>query len=234
MKKIEVLFPEITSLFGDHFNYKYLAMCSDEIEIVTTSLKETPKFLNEDISLVYMGPMCEKSQELVIDALKPYVSKINEKINNNQLFLIIGNALEVFGQYIENEDGSRIEGLAVTNLYAKRDMMHRYNNWFLGSLDDMEIVGFMCEFAMSYGDNSNNYLFKVNKGIGINKESKFEGYRKNNFMCSYLLGPLLVSNPDFTKYILKLMGIKEPSIKFEESIVEAYKIRLKEFKELNF
>ncbi len=33
---------------------------------------------------------------------------------------MIGNALEVFGKYIENEDGSKIEGLGITELYAKK------------------------------------------------------------------------------------------------------------------
>lgn len=229
MLKIEVLFPEICNLFGNMYNIKYLEKSVQDIEIIYTSLTDTPKFVDEKVDMIYMAPMTENSQELVIEKLKPYTDKIKELIEQNQLFLVIGNALEIFGKYIENEDGSRIEGLGITNLYAKRDMMHRYNSLFLGKIEDIKIVGFKSQFAKSYGDNSSNYLFDALKGPGINEASKFEGIRINNFMGTYVLGPILVLNPYFTKYLLKLIGIKDINLAYEEEAVSCYKIRLKEF-----
>lgn len=229
MLKIEVLFPEICNLFGNMYNIKYLEKSVQDIEIIYTSLTDTPKFVDEKVDMIYMAPMTENSQELVIEKLKPYTDKIKELIEQNQLFLVIGNALEIFGKYIENEDGSRIEGLGITDLYARRDMMHRYNSLFLGKIEDIKIVGFKSQFAMSYGDNSSNYLFDALKGPGINEASKFEGIRINNFMGTYVLGPILVLNPYFTKYLLKLIGIKDINLAYEEEAVSCYKIRLKEF-----
>ena len=229
MLKIEVLFPEICNLFGNMYNIKYLEKSVQDIEIIYTSLTDTPKFVDEKVDMIYMAPMTENSQELVIEKLKPYTDKIKELKEQNQLFLVIGNALEIFGKYIENEDGSRIEGLGITDLYAKRDMMHRYNSLFLGKIEDIKIVGFKSQFAMSYGDNSSNYLFDALKGPGINEASKFEGIRINNFMGTYVLGPILVLNPYFTKYLLKLIGIKDINLAYEEEAVSCYKIRLKEF-----
>lgn len=229
MLKIEVLFPEICNLFGNMYNIKYLEKSVKDIEIIYTSLTDTPKFVDEKVDMIYMAPMTENSQELVIEKLKPYTDKIKELIEQNQLFLVIGNALEIFGKYIENEDGSRIEGLGITDLYAKRDMMHRYNSLFLGKIEDIKIVGFKSQFAMSYGDNSSNYLFDALKGPGINEASKFEGIRINNFMGTYVLGPILVLNPYFTKYLLKLIGIKDINLAYEEEAESCYKIRLKEF-----
>ena len=43
--------------------------------------------------------------------LKPYKEKINELIEKGVVFLCTGNALEIFGKYIENEDGSKIDAL---------------------------------------------------------------------------------------------------------------------------
>lgn len=229
MLKIEVLFPEICNLFGNMYNIKYLEKSVQDIEIIYTSLTDTPKFVDEKVDMIYMAPMTENSQELVIEKLKLYTDKIKELIEQNQLFLVIGNALEIFGKYIENEDGSRIEGLGITDLYAKRDMMHRYNSLFLGKIEDIKIVGFKSQFAMSYGDNSSNYLFDALKGPGINEASKFEGIRINNFMGTYVLGPILVLNPYFTKYLLKLIGIKDINLAYEEEAESCYKIRLKEF-----
>ena len=52
-------------------------------------------------------------------------------------------------------------------------------------------------------------------------------------MGTYVLGPILVFNPDFTKYLLRLLGVKEPKLAFEKEAVEAYNIRLKEFENPN-
>ena len=224
MLRVEVLYPEVCNLFGNTYNIKYLEQSVEDIEIINTSLNDEPTFVKEDIDLVYMA-----------EKLKPYTETIKKQIQENKAFFMIGNALEVFGKYIENEDGSKIEGLGITELYAKRDMMNRYNSLFLGELEGKEtikIVGFMSQFAKSYGDNSKNYLFKALRGPGLNDESKFEGVRINNFMGTYV-GPILVFNPDFTKYLLRLLGVKEPKLAFEKEAVEAYNIRLKEFENPN-
>lgn len=229
MKKVEILFPEICNLFGNMYNIKYLQETTDEIEVIKTELTQKPKFLDEKVDMVYIAPMTEKSQELVINALRQYKDEIKKKIDENQIILAIGNALEIFGDYIENEDGSKIEALGLTGLYAKRDMMHRYNSLFLGEFENMKIEGFKSQFSMSYGDNSQNYLFEAIRGDGLNKETKFEGIKINNFMGTYVLGPLLVVNPQFTKYILKLMDINVEKVAFEEIANKCYDIRLKEF-----
>lgn len=229
MKKVEILFPEICNLFGNMYNIKYLQETTDEIEVINTELTQKPKFLDEKVDMVYIAPMTEKSQELVINALKQYKDEIKKKIDENQIILAIGNALEIFGDYIENEDGSKIEALGLTGLHAKRDMMHRYNSLFLGEFENMKIEGFKSQFSMSYGDNSQNYLFEAIRGDGLNKETKFEGIKINNFMGTYVLGPLLVVNPQFTKYILKLMDINVEKVAFEEIANKCYDIRLKEF-----
>ena len=232
MIKIEVLFSEVCNLYGDLFNIKYLQKSIKEVECIYTSLTDEPKFVKEDVDLIYMAPMTEKTQEIVIQKLKPYKDRIKELIEKNKVFLLTGNAFEVFGKYIENEDGTKIDGLDIIPIYAKRRMMNRFNSLFLGKIEDIKIVGFKAQFSMSYGDNSNNYVFESIKGSGINTESKYEGYRVNNFIGTYLLGPILVLNPYFTKYILKLMG-QEESVAFEDVAIETYKKRLEEFEKLN-
>lgn len=255
MIKIEYLFPEMTNLYGDIFNVKYLKSCLEEAEIIETSITEDPKFINQEnqkIDLVYMGTMSEKAQEIVIKKLEPYKDKIKNAIDNNQIILLTGNALEVFGKYIEDENGNKIEGLGLIDTYAKKDLNHRYNTLFLGEFDientdtnkdneqkneeqekdekeKMKIMGFKSTFSFSYGDNKESYMFKSIKGCGINKESTLEGIRINNLFGTYLLGPLLIVNPEFTKYIMKLLGIENPVLKHEKEIYECYNERLEEF-----
>ena len=231
--KIEILDQEFCNLNGDMGNMKYLKRCLPEAEVIETAIDQEPSFLSqEDIALVYMGTLSERSQEIVIKKLMPYKEAVKQKIEAGQLFLFTGNSVEVLGNYIENEDGSKIEALGIFNVYAKRDMLHRHNSFFLGTYEDIEILGFKSQFTMLYGDNSNNYLAEVQMGIGINPESKLEGIHQNNFIATYVIGPLLILNPYFTLKLLKIMGVDEPKLAFEEEVLKAYEVRLKKFKTL--
>ena len=231
--KIEILYPEFCNLNGDMGNMKYLKRCLPEAEVIETAIDQEPSFLSqEDIALVYMGTLSERSQEIVIKKLMPYKEAVKQKIEAGQLFLFTGNSVEVLGNYIENEDGSKIEALGIFNVYAKRDMLHRHNSFFLGTYEDIEILGFKSQFTMLYGDNSNNYLAEVQMGIGINPESKLEGIHQNNFIATYVIGPLLILNPYFTLKLLKMMGVDKPKLAYEEEVLKAYEVRLKKFKTL--
>lgn len=229
--KIEILFPEFCNLYGDMFNMKYLKKCLPEAEFIETALEEEPTFVKENVNLIYLGPMTEKTQEKVISKLLPYKERIIELIGKNTVFLFTGNAVEVLGKYIENEDGTRIEGLGIFDVYAKRDMFHRHNSFLIGKYEDIEVIGFKSQFTMLYGDNTNMAFLEVEKGIGINKESKLEGIKKNNFIGTYLIGPLLILNPLFTKKILEMLGV-ESRVALKEETMAAYEERIKEFRRL--
>lgn len=231
--KIEILYSEFCNLNGDMGNMMYLKKCLPEAEIIETSINEKPRFIEEnDIALVYMGTLSERAQEISIQKLKPYTQQIKDKIEQNQLFLFTGNSVELLGKYIENEDGSKIEALGIFDIYAKRNMLNRHNSFFLGTYEDIEILGFRGQFTMLYGNNENNYFAKAEMGIGINEQTKLEGIHKNNFLATYIIGPILILNPYFTLKLLKMMGVENPKLAFEKEVIEAYNIRLKKFKEL--
>lgn len=226
---IEVLYPEYGNLFGDQMNIRYLEKCIPDARVIYTSLNDIPAFTKEPVSMIYMGPMTEQQQELVIQALFPYKTQIAQAIEQNTVFLLTGNAMETFEAYIENEDGSRINGLHLFSTYAKRDMYHRYNSLILGEYQGITLVGFKAQFSHSYGEHGNCYFYKVLRGDGLCPGSQLEGLHKNNFFGTYTVGPFLVENPLFTKYLIQLMGISEPVLAFEDSIMEAYQKRLVEF-----
>lgn len=232
MIKIEVLFSEVCNLYGDIFNIKYLAKCIKDVECIYTDISEEPKFVKEDVNMIYLAPMPESIQELAIEKLTPYKQRIQELIDKNVVFLLTGNAVEVFGKYIENEDGSKINGLGILDLYAKRQMMKRYNDIFLGKYEDIDIVGYKDQFTMAYSNNKENYFINVEKGIGLDKESKLEGIKINNLIATYVLGPILILNPLLTKKILEMLGCEEKNVAFEEETMGAYKQRLEEFKKI--
>lgn len=230
--KIEILFPSFATLYGEKVAVQYLSQCLDNAEFVYTELTDTPAFASENVDMVFIGSMTEGQQELVIEKLMPYKERINQLIESGVVFLAFGNSLEVFCDRIEDAERT-IPALGIFDLYAKRSMDKRYNSLILGEMEGFKTVGFKSQFSHLYGSNESSFLYKVIRGDGIHPGSQYEGIRRNNFMGTYTLGPFMLLNPDFTKYIFGLLGCPDTPLKYEESIRKAYEIRLKEFEDPN-
>lgn len=230
--KIEILFPAFANLFGEKTAVKYLSQCLPDAEFINTNLNDTPAFAAGDVDMIYIGTMTESQQELAIEKLRPYKKQLEETIDKGTVFLAVGNSIELFCDRIEDE-GRTIPALGLFPLYAKRNMNKRYNSLVLGEMEGMKIIGFKSQFSQLYGDNSNDYMFKVTRGYGINPDSKLEGLRRKNFMATYTIGPLLILNPDFIKYIFGLLGCGDTELKYEECIRKCYKLRLAEFEDMS-
>ena len=220
---IEYLFPEVGNLYGDSFNFRFLKACFPEAVAVETHLKDIPAFVDSDVDLIYLGSSTESGQELTISALLPYFERLKEVIENDKIVLCTGNALEIFLRSIQNEDGSEIKGLGLFDFVAKREMLNRYNSLFLGKMNDFEVVGFKSQFSHCYGDNGQSYCMTAVKGCGINPSSSLEGVRYHNLIGTYLLGPFLLLNPPFVRYLLGLLGYPEKQPPFENESLQAYK-----------
>lgn len=245
--KFELLYPEVAYLYGDLANIDYLHRAVPEAEVIRTSLKTPPAFLSGDVQFVSLCAMTERAQELVIAALRPYRDKIIEQIDKGTIFLATGNALEIFIRHIENEDGSKIEALGLFDLVARRRMMNRYNALYLGRFEDIRIVGLKSQFTHAYSGTvgvdyngatdcsggaaykDNAALFETLRGAGRSPGDKLEGIRQNNFMATYVLGPLLIMNPLFTKHILGLLGLNDRALPFEAAAMDSYNLRLEEY-----
>lgn len=228
--KIEVLFPEYANLFGDQGNILYLKRCLPQAEFVETSLRDEPLFVREAPALVYMGPLSEPAQEKVIKRLLPYKERLKELIEGGSCFLFTGNAMEVLFEGIQ--DGSRrIPGLGLLPYKAVRNFQHRHNSNFLGEFEGEPLLGCKTQFTFAYGDNSGEYLSKAERGMGLNPENPLEGVHRNNFIGTYLVGPLLVMSPPFTRYLLGLLGERPARLPLEDALGKAYAQRLKEFRD---
>ena len=228
--KIEVLYPEICCLFGDKANMRYFEMCLPEAEFIKTPVSEMPRFLTEDVDMVYFGSCSESNQERILSRLKDHKSRIEELIEKGVIFLMTGNTFEIMGNYIKKPDGEKIEALGIVDFYAERTIPKRNNSLFIGKFGETEIVGYTSRFSHAYDIKENDAFINVSKGYGSFIDSKTEGIRRNNLYGTYLLGPFLIQNPLFTKYLMGKLGVENPQLAFEAEIMKAYDIRVKEFK----
>ncbi|MCL2031182.1 MAG: hypothetical protein FWG93_06510 [Oscillospiraceae bacterium] len=231
--RIEVLYPELSNLFGDAANAGYLRRALPEAEFIQTPLKARPAFADGEVSLIYLGSMTESGQSHAAAALMPYRERMEALIGGGTAFLVTGNALELFGTHIENEDGSRLETLGLFELYARRRMMRRYNSIYLGTFETIEIVGFQSRFSHIYEGSGPPVpaLFQTARGAGRRPGQAEEGVRAGNFLGTCVLGPLLPLNPPFTRRLLGLLGAEERPLPYEAAAEAAYQARLAEFRD---
>ena len=226
---VEILFNEICNNNGDGQNVTYLQATLPDAEFVFTSLLDTPYFIDHTPDIIYIGSMSENTQRKVIKKLLPYRDRINSLIDANVPILATGNAGEIFCKRIEYTAEKVItDGLEIFDLTVKTDWFNRYHAKLLGKLDDISIGGFRAQFSFVYGDNSKNYFIQCERGVGINPDSKLEGFRKNNLICTSLLGPILPLNPLFCEYFVKLAGYNTAAA-YRDAAMRAYEQRLKEF-----
>lgn len=229
MKKIEYLFPELCNIYGEYYNIEYLKRCNKDIKVIETNHKKEPAFVKKDVDMIYLGCASERKQEQIIEILKPYKKRIKELIDKGTIFLITGNAIEIFGKEIKAENKT-IKALGLFDFYSVRDMENRHNSQYVGLFKDKneEIVmlGHRSQFSFSYGEFKDSFI-DIDIGIGMNPDTKKEGIKKNNFFATYSLGPYLIMNPLFTKYILRKLGLKDKLL-YEDEIIEAYEYRKNE------
>ncbi len=228
--KIEILYPELCCLYGDKGNTLFLQKCLPDAEFIFTQVNDKPQFLQDDVDLCCMYSMSEASQERILERLTVWKTEISEKcMNGKTQFLLLGNALELFGKYIQREDGSKVEALGVFDTYAVRHAPNRFNTLIQAKFEDMTLLGYTSRFSDTFGISQEIAMCQVEIGTGSAPESKLEGIRSGRVIATYLLGPLLVSNPDFSKWLLMQLGIENPEFPFMDALYKSYETRRKEF-----
>lgn len=228
---IEVLFNEVCGLYGDAQNAAYLEATLPDAQFIYTALTEEPYFAANRPDMILIGSMSEDTQRRVIEKLMPLKARIEALVNAGVPILATGNAGEIFAKSIHYKtEKITVDGLNLFDLTVETNLFDRYNGKVLGSFEGMEIIGFRSQFSFLYGDNSQNYFVKCTRGKGINRESTLEGVRKNNLICTQILGPILPLNPLFCEYLISLTGTAATAA-HKEAAMAAYEQRLKEFKD---
>lgn len=224
MKIIEVIYPEFQNIYAELYNIEYLKKCNKNIKVIYTHYNDEPYFLNNHVDMIYMGSMPDSKIKPTISNLNKYKNKIKELIENNVLFLITGNSLEVFSKEISENDDI-YSGIGIFDYKVTKDMNNKYVSWYLGKYKNISIVGHKNQFSKLIGVK--NEFIKTINGYSTDIENTNEGIHYKKFYGTYILGPVLILNPKFTKIILKELGLKD-SLIYEKDIIKAYQLRLKE------
>lgn len=230
--KIEILYNDYL-IFGDGANVDYIVKCLPDAEVIYTSIHDTPYFAENEPDLIYMGAMSENNQERAIEALMPYKDRLVELIEKGTHILFTSTSCDVLGKFIIDSD-RKIECLGLFDFTVERKMLKRFNAMTLGKYNGYEMMGFKSQFGVATpSENCNEFFFDVTRGSGLYKNFNKEGFKRNNLIATYIIGPFLILNPLFTKEWLSDITGKEIKLPFEDLAMECYRNRLAEFKDEN-
>lgn len=197
------LYYDLLNLYGESGNIKAIKNTLEELNIDTfikfTTLDEEIKLDNVD--LLYIGMGTVNNQKLALNHIKKYQKEIENYIKKGGFVLATGNALELFGKKIKYLD----EEQDALNIFpfTSEETKDKITSEILAKtlVISKPVIGFTNRTSIIKEEN--NYLFDIIKGKGNNLDSKKDGYFEKNFYGTYLIGPLLVRNPDLLNYFIK-------------------------------
>ncbi len=204
--KILHLFPDLMNLYGDYGNIlmlkKYIQGSGIDVTVDKKDIGENFDIMSYDI--VYIGSGTESASLKALSELMPYKKDITAYVESSRLFIATGNAFELFGKSIKDDKTGEAEGLGLFNYIAERTHRKRYlgDAVFAFAQDDNKIIGFVNKCSQMVGISSP--LFNVLMGQGNDTKSTTEGFVYKNFYGTSLIGPLLVRNPHFCRYIANI------------------------------
>lgn len=228
---VEVLYPEFGNQAGDNGNALYLRACLPGATFVETHYGDEPAFATRDVSAVVLGGMTEAHQQLAARALMPYASRLAELADAGVPMLFTHSAAEILGTSFGTPGGGRQDGLGILELSTRLDMPKRYLCSFVGTFDPadgtdpMTILGFKIQFTQMRGNSATSPFAKVERGWGLAEGSSFEGLRRGGLIATWVIGPLLATNPDFAAWFCRQVTGTEVRVAFEKEARAAYDVR---------
>lgn len=231
MIKIAHLYYDLMNLYGDNGNIKALKYQLEHqgVKVKTYFLTLGDKINFDEYDMFYIGPGTNDNQKLILKDLLKYQKEIKNAVEKNKLFLITGNALDLFGKYILTENDKKIKTLNIFNYYSKEESFRLVDEVIAKcKLVDDYILGFQNQNSIMH--EIENPLFSIIKGIGSYPKSTNEGIVYNNFIGTYLIGPLLARNPELLKYLTKKLIISQNNnFKFKKFDLKLEKEAHKEY-----
>ena len=118
--------------------------------------------------------------------------------------LMICGLYQLFGEYFETVDGSRLDGIGVIGAYTVGQEVRMIGNLTEHSTDFGDIIGYENHSGQTFLREGVQPLGTVDAdSTGNNGEDHTEGARVNNVIGTYMHGSLLPKNPAIADFLIR-------------------------------
>ncbi len=191
MIKAAHLYYDLLNLYGDSGNIKALEyhLKSSGNEVSVDRLKMGDKINFSAYDMVYIGSGTEHNLMLALDDIMQYREDIITFKKNDGILLATGNSIELFGKSIDKGKIQK-QALSVFDFNVKYTERTVKDVCTKCSLINEDIIGF----------ENHSGILSTDESIIID----------NNFILTYIIGPILVRNPQLTQYFITKLAEKKP------------------------
>lgn len=230
--KILHLYPDLLNLYGEYGNVscikKHLEDQGFKVSVTKLGLKTKCKF--EDYDFIYCGSGLESNLKVALEDLKKHKKSIQKAIEMNKFMLFTGNAMELLGEKIDDE-----EALDLAPINSNTTKKRFTGDVVVSNKEFGEVVGFINKSTQIVEASKDGLFEYVFKDDNLNDNSTVEGYRINNLIGTHIIGPILVKNPSLMRFFVEGIGkqnkkkfvYNDISYPFEE---DSYKVTLNALK----
>lgn len=185
------LFPYKLNLYGENGNIKALkyALESANIKVNIVNINDTEHLKFQDYDFVYIGSGRKQFLKQARESLLPYKDDILKYIKDNKVFLVTGNAISIF-DFLDLYEIEEPEERVVSDVIATSALCGDYIRGFQNT-----------EYLIK---STTKLIFNMEHGFG-NNGTLIEGYNKNNFYATTIIGPILARNDKLTEYFIELL-----------------------------
>ena len=154
--------------------------------------------------MVLGGGGQDTGQKKIITDLFARADLLRSLVEQGVPMLMICGLYQLFGEYFETVDGTRLDGIGVIGAYTVGSDVRRIGNLVEQSEDFGSIIGYENHSGQTFLREGVQPLGTVNQdGRGNNGEDHTEGARVHNVIGTYMHGSLLPKNPAISDFLIE-------------------------------
>lgn len=207
-KTIDVmsLYPKDMNIYGDSGNVltvtRRLALYGYEPRITAYNQgDEWP----EHVDMILGGGGQDTGQKKIIDDFFHRADLLRTLAADGVPMLMICGMYQLFGEYFETVDGTRLDGIGVIQAHTVGRDVRMIGNLVEHSDEFGDIIGYENHSGQTFLRAGVDPLGHVDEeGRGNNGEDHTEGARMNNVIGTYMHGSLLPKNPAIADYLIRV------------------------------
>ena len=225
MKEIKILhlFPKLLSLYGEYGN---VAILKSTLPGSTVTECEDGNAQFENYDFIYIGSGTEDNLREAAGRLTDAGAEVAAAMEKGTLFLATGNAMALFGKSIARLDRqvAGVEAFSYTT-HIREDK--RYLGDVLTTDSNVcaaRTLGFINTSCVYAGVKKPLLVLELGSKLGNDKQSAADGILEEHFIGTQLIGPFLVKNPHFLRFVCEKLTGEKLTIDPQSNQVKAYEV----------